>query len=81
MIDQSQDEVSEQTLMAWKERLEGAEPGEEVDLLLLQIQRTLYDMHNDMHNALGQKLTADEFARMEELTGVGTEYVPSQSHV
>ena len=77
MIDQSQVEVSEQTLMAWKERLESGEPGEEVNLLLLQIQRTLYDMHN----ALGQKLTADEVARMEELTGVGAEYVPSQSHV
>jgi hypothetical protein len=75
MIDQSAVEVSEPTLMAWKERLESGDPGEEVNLLLLQIQRTLYDMHN----AQGQKLTADEVARMEELTGVGAEYVPVQS--
>jgi len=75
MIDQSQAEVSEQTLMAWKERLESGEPDEEVNLLLLQIERTLYDMHN----SLGQKLTADEVARMEERTGVGAEYVPVHS--
>ena len=75
MIDQSQTEVSEQTLMAWKERLESGEAEPETNLLLLQIQRTLYDMHN----ALGQKLTADEVARMEERTGIGAEYVPAHS--
>ena len=75
MIDQSQVAVSEQTLMAWKECLESSEAGEETNLLLLQIQRTLYDMHN----SLGQKLTADEVARFEERTGVGAEYVPVQS--
>jgi hypothetical protein len=75
MIDQSDVEVSEQTLMAWKERLESGAPDEEVNLLLLQIQRTLYDMNN----ALGQKLTAEQVARMEERTGVGAEYVPAHS--
>jgi hypothetical protein len=77
MIDQSQLEVSEPTLMAWKERLEAGEPGEESNLLLLLIQRTLYDMHN----AIGQKLTADEVARMEERTGVGAEYLPAQPQI
>ena len=75
MIDQSQVEVSEQTLMAWKERLESGEADQETNLQLLQIQRTLYDMHN----SLGQKLTADEVARFEERTGVGAEYVPVHS--
>ena len=77
MIDQSEHEISEQTLMAWKEHLENGEPGEETNLLLLQIQRTLYDMHN----ALGQKLTADEVARFEDRTGVGAEYVAAQSQI
>jgi hypothetical protein len=75
MIDQSQLEVSEPTLMAWKERLESGESNEETNMLLLQIQRALYDSRN----AQGQKLTADDVAHFEELTGVGAEFVPVHS--
>jgi len=66
MLDPTDLDLSEETLLAWKTALETRPPDADTNELLLLIQRTLYDLHQQAP----VKLTGDEIARLVTATGV-----------
>jgi hypothetical protein len=66
MLDPTDLDLSEETLLAWKTALETRPPDADTNELLLLIQRTLYDLHQQVP----VKLTGEEIAQLEAATGI-----------
>jgi hypothetical protein len=66
MLDPTDLDLNEETLLAWKTARETRPPDTHTNELLLLIQRTLYDLHQQVP----VKLTSDEIARLETATGI-----------
>jgi hypothetical protein len=66
MLDPTDLDLSEETLLAWKTALETRAPDAETNELLLRIQRALYDLHQ----GVPVKLSSDEITQVEAATGI-----------